>query len=90
MDITWFTDEAWFHQTGYVNSQNFRIWAKKILMAFMNHHCIKKKGAWCAISGQRIIGPIFFRENLNTTAYLNIFTMFVEQLNHQELTQGYF
>ena len=91
MDITWFTDEDWFHQTGYVNSQNSRIWATE------NPHGIyksplhlKKVGVWCAISGQRIIGPIFFRENLNTTKYLNIFTMFVEQLNHQELTQGYF
>src|ERR1700729_2263229 len=74
-----------------MNSQNSRIWATE------NPHDIhesplhsKKVGVWRTISGQRIIGPIFFRENLNTTAYLNIFTMFVEQLNHQQLTQGYF
>lgn len=27
LDTTFFTDEAWFHLSGYVNSQNFRIWA---------------------------------------------------------------
>ena len=60
MDITWFTDEAWFHQTGYVNSQNSKTWATE------NPHGIhesplhsKKVGVWCAKSGQRIIGPIF-------------------------------
>ena len=26
LDLTWFTDEAWFHPSGYINSQNTRIW----------------------------------------------------------------
>ena len=29
LDYTWFSDEAWFHLSGYVNSQNFRIWASE-------------------------------------------------------------
>ena len=27
LDITWYSDEAWFHLSLYVNSQNTRIWA---------------------------------------------------------------
>lgn len=26
LNIAWFTDEAWFHLLGYVNSQNMQIW----------------------------------------------------------------
>ncbi|PNF32022.1 hypothetical protein B7P43_G06549 [Cryptotermes secundus] len=29
LDITWFSDEAWFHLSGYVNAQNSRIWASE-------------------------------------------------------------
>ena len=29
LDLTWFTDEAWFHLSGYINSQNTRIRAEK-------------------------------------------------------------
>ena len=29
LDYTWFLDEAWFHLSGYVNSQNSRIWASE-------------------------------------------------------------
>jgi hypothetical protein len=27
LDMTWYSDEAWFHLSGYVISQNKRIWA---------------------------------------------------------------
>ena len=60
LSITWFTDEAWFHLSGYVNSQNSRHWA--IETPHVNHeaplHPVKI-GVWCAISAQRIVGPIF-------------------------------
>jgi len=29
LNYTWFSEEAWFHLSGYVNSQKFRIWASK-------------------------------------------------------------
>jgi len=55
-----FTDEAWFHLRGYVNSQNTRIWAAE------NPHSVQKEtlhlqkiGVWCGESRRRIIGPIF-------------------------------
>jgi len=59
-----FTDEAWFHLSRYVNSQNTRIWAAE------NHHTMheeplhsQKIRVWCGVSRRRIIGPIFFRTN---------------------------
>ncbi|KAJ4437880.1 hypothetical protein ANN_13819 [Periplaneta americana] len=89
--IAWFTDEAWFHLSGYVNSQNSRHWAIE------NPHVIHeapmhpvKIGVWCAISAQRIVGPIFFNQTVNTADYRLIFMEFVEQLDDVELSQGYF
>jgi hypothetical protein len=29
LDLSFFSDEAWFHLSGYVNSQNCRIWSRK-------------------------------------------------------------
>jgi hypothetical protein len=57
---TFFTNEAWFRLSGYVKRQNRRLWSAT------NPHEIKdtplndrKFGVWCAISRNRIIGPIF-------------------------------
>ncbi|RZC38764.1 hypothetical protein BDFB_002352, partial [Asbolus verrucosus] len=33
LDVTFFTDEVWFHLEGYVNSQNMRTW--RILMCIL-------------------------------------------------------
>jgi hypothetical protein len=60
LDVTFFLDEAWFHLTSYVNSQNTRIWSKE------NPHAAHetplhpvKIGVWCAVSRHRIVGPTF-------------------------------
>jgi len=91
LDITWYSDEAWFHLSGYVNSQNTRIWATE------HPHEIhevplhsEKTRVLCAISRRRIIGPIFFHETLNTARYLEIFNEFVDQLDDAELRNCYF
>ena len=67
LDLTWFTDEAWFHLSGYINSQNTRIWAEK------NPHTLhaeplhaQKIVVWCAVSRRRIIGPIFHENTVNS------------------------
>jgi len=59
LDVTFFTDEAWFHLSGYVNSQNTCIWAAE------NPHTgheeplhSQKIAVWCGVSRRRIIGPI--------------------------------
>jgi hypothetical protein len=50
LDVTFFTDEALFHFSSYVNSQNSHVWSAT------NPHEIKdtqshdeKVGVWCAI-----------------------------------------
>ena len=72
-------------------TQNTRIWATE------HPHEIhevplhsEKTGVWCAISRRRIIGPIFFHETLNTARYLEIVNEFVDQLDDDELRNGYF
>ncbi|XP_076319811.1 uncharacterized protein LOC143230330 [Tachypleus tridentatus] len=32
LDVTFFTDEAWFHLSGYVNSQNSRLWSSRLFI----------------------------------------------------------
>ena len=51
------TEEARFHLSGYVNSQNTRYWSQD------NSHIVHEEprhpeeiGVWCAVSGMRIIG----------------------------------
>lgn len=85
------TDEAWFHLSGYVNSQNTRHWATQ------NPHVSHQKplhdlkiGVWCAISGRRIIGPIFFEESDNTEFYLRIYEEFATHLTQEEMSCAYF
>jgi hypothetical protein len=70
LDQVFLTDEAWFHLSGYVNKQNYRIWRNE-----NPHNYIvtvlhpQKIGVWCAISRRRIIGPFFFETTINTEAY---------------------
>jgi hypothetical protein len=35
LDVSFFSDEAWFHLSEYVNSQNFRIWSAQNPHQFM-------------------------------------------------------
>jgi hypothetical protein len=58
--LLFITDEASFHLSGYVNSQNTRIWSGQ------NTHAVHqtplhdiKIGVWCALSARGIIGPAF-------------------------------
>jgi hypothetical protein len=47
-------------------------------------------GVWCAVSAERVIGPIFFERTVNSDVYKDIFMTFVEQLGDIDLTEGYF
>jgi hypothetical protein len=46
LEKTFFSDEAWFHLSGYVNSQNMRIWSTKNLHVYVEAPCIRKKLAF--------------------------------------------
>jgi hypothetical protein len=83
LDITWFSDEAWFHLSGYVNAQNPHEIAESPLHP-------QKVGVWCAISGLRIIGPIFFDTPVDSALHCRILYDLVQQLDDVQLAQGYF
>jgi hypothetical protein len=68
------SDEVWFLLSGHINSQNTQYWTVE------NPHLVheqplqnQKIGVWCAVSGTRIIGPIFIDGTVNMEVYMNIF-----------------
>jgi hypothetical protein len=81
-DFVFYTDEAWFHLSGYVNSQNNRYWSAE------NPHSIHevplhdvKIGVWCAISAHRITGPEYLQETINSERYVRLMlTTFFREL----------
>jgi hypothetical protein len=71
LDVTSFSHEAWFHVTGYMNSQNTcRIWSTvptqpmKIPLTPLRLEC----GVHCL--GHRIVGPILFENTNNSERYI--------------------
>lgn len=61
LEKTFFTDEAWFYLSGYVNSQNMRMWsAENPNFSIEAPLHPQKIGVWAAVSRRRIIGPYFF------------------------------
>lgn len=85
MDSVFFTDEAWFHLDGYVNSQNSRIWSAENPHAYHEKQLHPQKiGVWCAISRKKIIGPIFFDYTVNAERYQNILLQFIALLEEED------
>jgi hypothetical protein len=54
LDLSFFSDEAWFHLSGYGNSQNCRIWSTEDPHVFQETplHPIKV-GVWLPVSRRR-------------------------------------
>jgi hypothetical protein len=65
VELVSYSDEIWFHLSGYVNSQNSRIWSAENPHTFHERplHSLKV-GVWCAVSRWRIVGPTFFGETI--------------------------
>ncbi|XKL60012.1 hypothetical protein PGB90_001028 [Kerria lacca] len=63
---SFFIDEAWFHLSGYINSQNYRVWSNENPHVFKETslHSIKV-GVWCAISQRQV----FFEKTVNSEVY---------------------
>jgi hypothetical protein len=85
------SDEAWFHVSGIVNAQNSRIWDTE------NPHVLHQRplhdikvGVWCAVSAQRVTGPIFFGGTVNSNGYVSdILEPFFQELTEGETRYGY-
>ncbi|CAH1374506.1 unnamed protein product, partial [Tenebrio molitor] len=92
LDLTFYSDEAWFHLTDFINSQTMRMWSAD------NPHFFRetplhplKIGVWIGMSRRRLIGPIFFEDSVTAERYRNnILDVFINQLHDDELTHGYF
>lgn len=68
-----FSDEATFTSNGTVSSQNCRWWADQnpnFTIDAKDQYSFKVN-AWCGILNNRIVGPYFFRQTLNSERYLN-------------------
>jgi hypothetical protein len=78
LDKVLYSDEAWFHLSGYVNSQNSRIWSVENPHTFHERplHSLKV-AVWCAVSRRRIIGPIFFSETITAERYQELIMNFI-------------
>jgi hypothetical protein len=51
LDYTWFSDEAWFHLSGYVNSQKTRLWGSENPHALYEEPLYSQKvGVFSALS----------------------------------------
>jgi hypothetical protein len=63
--LTFFSDEAWFHLQRYINMENNRYWRSQNphLIHEVPHHLVKV-GVWCAVSARRIVGPVFLTKQL--------------------------
>jgi hypothetical protein len=60
--LTFYTDEAWFHLSGYINAQNNRYWSSiNLKQTFEMPLQDQKIGVWCAITASQIVGPVFFK-----------------------------
>jgi hypothetical protein len=69
-DLSFFSDEAWCHVSGYVNSQNVRYWSSENPHVFVEAPLHPMKvGVWIAVSRRRLIGPIFFHQTMNAERY---------------------
>lgn len=84
LEIKFFTDEAWFHLGGYINSLNTRMWFTT------NPHVWHeaKTIVWVGISRMWTVGPLFFKDTVNSDSYCaDILTNYICQLTEAEIEQ---
>ena len=67
LDNVWFSDEAHFTLSGYVNKQNVRYWGtSKPEIYDENPLHSEKVTVWAAVNSTGVIGPFFFEEGTET------------------------
>ncbi|KAJ8962493.1 hypothetical protein NQ318_000881 [Aromia moschata] len=75
-----FSDESTFSTNGIVSSQRCRYWSETNphFTISCRRQYFKKVNVWCAVSYTNdIIGPYFFKENLNRNTYLEMLQIFL-------------
>jgi hypothetical protein len=72
LDKCFFSDEAWFQLSEYLNKQNMSMWSAESPHEFVETLLhLQKIAVWLAVSRRRIIGPIFFNQTLTAARYRN-------------------
>jgi transposase len=90
LDNCYFTDEAWFHLNGYVNSQNSRHWCDKNPYIIHEEPLHSSKiGVWAAMSAKRIF-IVFFDSIITSAIYCGIVDKFVETFSEDDILHGWF
>jgi hypothetical protein len=86
--LTFFTDEAWFHLSGYINAQNNRYWSNiNPSQTFEVPFHDQNIDVWCAITASRIVEPIFFENTINSEWYvIDILRPFLDSITEEENT----
>lgn len=89
LETCYFSDEAWFHLNGYVNSQNTRYWSAT------NPHEIheeplhsSKVGVWAAFSAKRIF-ITFFDTTVTAATYCALIDQFVGTFTEDDIAHGW-
>ena len=81
LDTISFSDEAWFHLSGYMNSQKMP----------ENPHYFRETPLH-AVSRRRrrLYGPIFVKKPIIAAQYQNMLQGFIDQFNPEKLLNGSF
>jgi hypothetical protein len=89
--LTFFSDEEWFHLQGYINTQNNRYWNSQ--NSHLTHEVLHavEIGVRCAISARVIVGPVIFNETINCERYVQVILgQFFPVLTVEERFYGWF
>jgi transposase len=89
LDRCFFSDEAWFELSGYVNSQNSRYWSTDNPHLLHNHplHPVKV-GVWAAMTRRRIFFT-FFNVIVNSEVYKSFIDQLVPTFSEDEVMRGW-
>jgi hypothetical protein len=91
LNMTSFSNEAWFHPTDYMNSQNTCKWSKENPLAAHETpiHPVKI-GMWYRVSQHWIVGPIFSKNTINLEHYIDIVHELLRLLTKEEIAEAWF
>jgi hypothetical protein len=93
LDYTFFSDEAHFHLSGYVNNQNYRFLAtEKPDFSVQAPLYPQRITVWAAMSRKHLIGPIFITETVTADVYLDVLRtkFFPALLQRRMMTKTWF
>lgn len=91
IDKIWFSDEANFHLSGYVNKQNWRHWGtENPYISIVTQAYPQRLTVWCAMNSSTIIGPVFIEGNVTSHKYKELLEeKFYPEIRHHHMVRNY-